>query len=187
MIEPLEVRSLLSADASVLTINVEEDAGLVVFRERGDTLRVEHGEESAEFDVATIDAIQVFGSDAADYIDLTDLDSIPVSLTGGAGDDTIVGSPGDDVLEGGAGDDLIYGGAGDDLIEGGSGRDEIYAEDGDDLLLTRDETLFEIAHGGDGFDRVDADRIFGVIPLDRALGIEDVVTDEPGETTDDAD
>lgn len=51
-------------------------------------------------------------------------------LSGGAGDDTIMGgggSAGDgDILRGGAGNDDLYGGDGDDTLEGGPGKDNLF-------------------------------------------------------------
>ena len=51
-------------------------------------------------------------------------------LTGGAGNDTIMGGGGSasdgDILRGGAGADALYGGQGDDILEGGPGADRLF-------------------------------------------------------------
>ena len=52
--------------------------------------------------------------------------TIPCSLSGGAGDDTLQGGSGNDTIDGGSGDDLLYGGAGNDQINGGDASDTIY-------------------------------------------------------------
>jgi Ca2+-binding RTX toxin-like protein len=67
--------------------------------------------------------------------------SLPVSMTGDAGDDTLIGGgladdlnggDGNDVLKGGAGNDRLTGGAGDDLLEGDAGADILDGGDGSD-------------------------------------------------------
>jgi Ca2+-binding RTX toxin-like protein len=47
------------------------------------------------------------------------------AVTGGAADDTLVGSPNSDTLNGGAGNDTLTGGAGIDMLFGGEGNDTI--------------------------------------------------------------
>jgi hypothetical protein len=69
--------------------------------------------------------------------------TIPVTMRGGPGGDTLVGGSGPDKLIGGdgndrlvgrGGDDLIYGGPGNDLIYGGSGEDSLRGGPGNDVL-----------------------------------------------------
>jgi Ca2+-binding RTX toxin-like protein len=62
------------------------------------------------------------------------------SLTGGSGNDTLVGLDGADTLEGGDGDDSLAGGAGGDTLDGG---------DGDDTLVGgAATTLYRVNTGG---------------------------------------
>ncbi|HWS37197.1 MAG TPA: calcium-binding protein [Actinoplanes sp.] len=72
------------------------------------------------------------------------------SLRGGAGNDKIYGLGGADKIFGGAGNDKIYGGAGDDEIEADSGNDVVSAGAGDDIVQgwTGNDTLI----GGAGHD-----------------------------------
>jgi putative cell wall-binding protein/Ca2+-binding RTX toxin-like protein len=72
------------------------------------------------------------------------------NVTGGRGNDTIIGDDKDNVLSGGPGDDTIYGGGGDDTIYGDAGDDELYGEEGNDTIDggAGDDYL----HGGDGDD-----------------------------------
>ncbi len=51
------------------------------------------------------------------------------NLTGGFGDDTLVGSSARNTLNGGAGDDVIRGGLGADALYGAAGRDSLLAVD----------------------------------------------------------
>ncbi len=84
-------------------------------------------------------------------------------LTGGGGDDKILGRGGNDRLDGGAGDDdlrgfggrdLLIGGAGDDNLKGDGGRDTLDGGSGDDTLWggSRDDVF--IFREGDGHDRI---------------------------------
>ncbi|RAR71636.1 Ca2+-binding RTX toxin-like protein, partial [Paracidovorax anthurii] len=55
-------------------------------------------------------------------------------FTGGAGNDTIVGTKSADTISGLGGDDSLYGGDGNDVILGGDGNDFLSAQGGDDVL-----------------------------------------------------
>jgi Ca2+-binding RTX toxin-like protein len=70
-----------------------------------------------------------------------------MTLDGGKGDDTIVGSEGNDTIRGGKGNDLIMGAGGHDNIEGGRGSDQIWGGDGNDTI-----------HGGKGKDTIHGGR-----------------------------
>ena len=65
------------------------------------------------------------------------------ALTGGAGDDVLLGTSNGERITGEAGADSLDGAGGDDTLEGGPGDDVLTGGDGDDLLA-----------GGDGVDRV---------------------------------
>ncbi|MBD2440342.1 calcium-binding protein, partial [Nostoc sp. FACHB-110] len=68
-------------------------------------------------------------------------------ITGGAGNDQLIGEGFDDILNGGAGNDVIDGGAGNDNLQGGDGKDIITKGAGNDTV-----------DGGAGIDTlVDAD------------------------------
>lgn len=53
-------------------------------------------------------------------------------LTGGSGDDVLLGDGGKNTIEGGPGDDRIHGRGGADILSGGTGRDELVGGRGDD-------------------------------------------------------
>ena len=83
-------------------------------------------------------------------------------VTGGAGNDRIVGNteanqldggPGNDTVAGGDGNDSLTGSAGDDTLDGGLGNDTVTGGDGNDSLTgsAGDDTL----DGGAGSDSVD--------------------------------
>jgi Ca2+-binding RTX toxin-like protein len=77
---------------------------------------------------------------------------IPVTMRGGAGNDTLVGGSGPDKLIGGEGNDRLIGGRGDDQLYGGPGRDTMFGGPGNDLLRggPRDDQL----SGGPGNNAV---------------------------------
>lgn len=65
------------------------------------------------------------------------------TLTGGSGDDTLIGGTGNDILygdegkdhlEGGLGNDALYGEEGKDSLKGGLGNDLLYGGEGKDIL-----------------------------------------------------
>jgi Ca2+-binding RTX toxin-like protein len=79
------------------------------------------------------------------------------NVTGGSGNDMLIGSSVVNVLTGGAGDDVLNGGAGNDTMVGGTGNDTYIANTGDilteaagaangtaDLVLT-DSNIFSLA------------------------------------------
>ena len=80
----------------------------------------------------------------------------PMTLVGGAGNDTLIGSLGADMLAGGAGNDSLVGNGGDDVIRGNGGADWISGNDGNDNLNGNAgvDTLFGNA-GNDVFHDTD--------------------------------
>ncbi|MET4520159.1 Ig-like domain-containing protein, partial [Bradyrhizobium sp. I1.7.5] len=71
-------------------------------------------------------------------------------LSGGEGDDLLVGGNGNDVLEGGAGSDLISGGSGNDELIGNLGRNTLDGGSGDDAFFVTNatDTVCEKLHEG---------------------------------------
>ncbi len=140
--------------------------------------------------------IRADGGDGDDLIDLSGFElSTPTQLSGGSGDDTIVGSPGGgNVIDGGGGDDELIGGSGsglpglfDDTIDGGTGNDEIDGGGGDDALSGGDGD--DTIRGGAGNDTIDGDAgedvLFGGTGNDTLRGgaDDDVLQGEAGFNT----
>ena len=128
--------------------------------------------------VNTLTSISVFGGDGPNRIDLTNVTTaafavgLTVTVNGGDGGDTILGSEFADSLIGGNGADSITGALADDTLEGGNGIDTIRGGVGDDSLF-----------GGDGADSITgdagndtvvagngADQVFGDAGLDSLNG-----------------
>jgi hypothetical protein len=59
---------------------------------------------------------------------------IPVSLNGGAGNDTLIGGSSDDDLDGGSGNDSLNGGEGDDFLLGNTGNDTLFGGEDNDIV-----------------------------------------------------
>jgi Ca2+-binding RTX toxin-like protein len=76
----------------------------------------------------------------------------PDKLIGGAGNDRLIGGPGDDALYGGPGNDVLSGGPGNDLLNGGPGNDVLNGGPGDDVL--RGGPGEDVLRGGPGKNAV---------------------------------
>jgi serralysin len=90
---------------------------------------------------------------------------LPMSVHGGAGNDTLLGGDaddfldgdrGDDTIDGGAGADVLNGGLGDDHMTGGAGVDRFDGGPGRDTIDSKDGNA-EIVNCGIGVDAVTAD------------------------------
>ena len=77
----------------------------------------------------------IVGTPGSDTINGTAGDDV---ICGLGGNDTINGRGGDDRILGGAGNDILLGGPGDDEIDGGSGTDALTGGPGNDRLLALD-------------------------------------------------
>jgi Ca2+-binding RTX toxin-like protein len=88
--------------------------------------------------------------------------SLKTIFDGGAGDDLITGGSANETLYGGFGDDTMSGGDGADYVHGGLGDDQVHGDAGDDSLFGEDgnDTLFggvggDVLVGGMGNDTLD--------------------------------
>ena len=138
------------------------------------------GTGQADVDLQLLGLDSVTGDDRANVLDASGL-STSVILSGGAGDDTIIGSEAGDLLSGGDGADRLLGGDGDDTlfidaqdieIVGGGGNDiavitsennetfelstsdveVVYGNIGNDVLNAANAENEIILHGGNGDD-----------------------------------
>jgi Ca2+-binding RTX toxin-like protein len=87
------------------------------------------------------------------------------SITGGSGNDTFLGGAGNDDLRGRNGNDVIYGDTGNDVIRGGNGNDSLNGDAGKDSIYGGAGR--DVIHGGDNNDLLVAvgggqsDAVFG--------------------------
>ncbi len=83
---------------------------------------------------STMEAVQLIGGASANKIDAS-LSNRAVTIEGGLGNDTLIGSRFNDVLIGGSGKDSLLGGAGRDTLNGGAGNDYLSGGADDDSLI----------------------------------------------------
>src|SRR3546814_9053421 len=108
--------------------------------------------ENAELDLgAGTDTLNYGGTSAAVQADLLTGTATGFSfvrgvenVTGGTGNDTLLGNVAGNHFVGAGGNDTLRGGFGNDSLAGNAGTDLLYGEQGDDII-----------NGGDGDDRVD--------------------------------
>jgi Ca2+-binding RTX toxin-like protein len=93
------------------------------------------------FPGSQLKSIVVNANGGDDWVKVDESLSVPVTMNGGSGNDTLMGGKGADYLNGGTGDDKILGGGGNDVINGDQGNDLLIGGDGNDII-----------HGGDGDD-----------------------------------
>lgn len=151
-----------AGEANHLTLTMP-DASTVVVRDPtgpltagGGCAATAPGEVTCAAAPALVDMVTVSAGDGDDVVDGSAL-PVPLSASGGPGDDLLIGGRGDDVLMGGPGRDQLVGGAGNDHLIGGGSADRLDGGDGADVLdLSGDSptALREFATCGDGADEV---------------------------------
>ena len=102
-----------------------------------------------------ITATDAIGATVSSALILNTVENAGFDITGGSGDDVLVGTQGDDFIDGGSGNDSISGLAGDDVLIGNTGNDTIDGGDGDDLFIVEGAGLGkDVYTGGAGYDRI---------------------------------
>lgn len=81
-----------------------------------------------------VESIELLAGSGNDRLDASAC-TIPVTLRGGMGNDTIFGGSANDLLSGGAGNDFIRGNDGNDTVFGGTGDDDVHGGNGDDYVV----------------------------------------------------
>jgi RTX calcium-binding nonapeptide repeat (4 copies) len=106
--------------------------------------------------------------------------TIPMTVDGGAGNDTITSGAADDVLIGGRGDDRILGGDGNDLIFGGRGNDFVDGERGTDTEILGAGKDIAQWLPGEGNDNIDGGSGHDTLVFDGANANEKFVASAAG-------
>ncbi|MDT8388715.1 MAG: calcium-binding protein [Thiogranum sp.] len=76
-------------------------------------------------------------------------------ISGGEGDDVLIGTDGNDYIEAFSGKDSVNAGAGDDIIIGGTGRDQLDGGAGDDVFVIEgSDADYDMIFGGEGEDSI---------------------------------
>ena len=113
------------------------------------SLLVDVGEDGTidfAFAFGTFSSVDVQGRDGVDELRAASALTMPVTLDGGAGNDTLIGGSGDDVLLGGTGNDFVDGSRGNDTALLGGGDDHFQWDPGDG------SDIVEGQGGADEFD-----------------------------------
>jgi Ca2+-binding RTX toxin-like protein len=123
------------------SISVTDDAGSVV--------AIENGQSSSPF--SGVMEVSITGGGGNDTISMAGI-PIPAAISGGGGDDSIIGGARGDSLKGGGGNDTIGGAGGNDTINGGSGMNSLRGGAGNDSITGTgsDNTIV----GGGGGDTI---------------------------------
>src|SRR6185437_2573894 len=143
-IQTLEPRRLLSASVSLaaggaLTVNGTPGNDLIritLDAVNPRQLDVIVNGATQSFTASSVSAITVnagSGNDDVEVLELNGPINVPMTLLGGAGNDTLVGGSGNDYIDGGAGNDTIAGEAGTNILIGSSGTNRLVSEGTDTL------------------------------------------------------
>jgi Ca2+-binding RTX toxin-like protein len=130
-----------------------------------DSLQVDFGDDgSAEFGFERREIAQIVvdagnGDDAVRIDESNGVfsDTIPTTLEGGNGNDTLAGGAGDGSLVGGNGNDTLAGGNGNEKLIGENGNDSIDGNKGNDGALLGNGNDTFIWDPGDGSDTIEGD------------------------------
>jgi uncharacterized delta-60 repeat protein len=139
------------------------DDAIAIASDGDDFVTAEVNGKLAYFARSGLKSVQVDAGAGNDGVNAEELNGVPATIDGGAGDDVIdggqagnllIGGAGNDFLNGGQGNDTLLGGDGKDELEGGFGQDEIDGGAGNDRISDFDNVSDDF-HGGDGIDSID--------------------------------
>ena len=136
-----------AADDDV-TISREQDGRLLLSRDGGGIVAAALPCEPVGADVRC-PAVQALSADLREGVDKLSAPTVTVPMT-------LAGGDGNDTLTGGLAGDVLAGGAGIDTLNGGPGIDEYFGEADADVIVSRDGVPERISCGT-GDDRVDND------------------------------
>ncbi|MFI5379501.1 MAG: calcium-binding protein [Tepidisphaerales bacterium] len=143
MIQQLEPRRLLSlsvsVDGSILIVRGDKANNVITVDQNATSLTATIDDSTFTTPLRKVKSIQVMGMEGNDLITLTPNVTLPATLYGGAGNDTLVGSDHPCTLSGDAGNDVLRPGHGKDVVSGGSGIDTAdYSSRTEALTITLD-------------------------------------------------
>ena len=153
-------------EKGVLTIegtNASDKIALRLQAREPDILQVDVGDDgTADFSFNRADVVEIVvpAGNGDDIVRIDEsngvfTDSIPTTLDGGNGNDTLIGGSGAETLIGGNGNDTLIGGPGADTLLGGNGNDTIDGGRGNDVALMGNGDDTFVWNPGDGSDTVE--------------------------------
>jgi len=142
VVESLEQRQLLSVSLhnGILAIegtDAAESITILPSPRFAGKLQVNVNKQKQFFDEADVKGIYIDANAGNDRVVIENIGkriTIPCTIHGGPGNDTLGGGFGKDIIDGGSGDDLISGGGGGSILVGGPGNDRIMGGDGADTI-----------------------------------------------------
>ncbi len=142
-----------------------EDDKIVLFLKAGDpgTLQIDlDGDGAADDSFARADvtsiSVEAGRGDDSVRIDETNgafTDTVPTTMDGGDGTDSLTGGAGASTMSGGSGNDQLIGGSGAERLNGGDGNDRIDGNRGNDVALMGDGDDTFVWDPGDGSDTIE--------------------------------
>jgi VCBS repeat-containing protein len=175
---------------SIASVNGTGTLGSLVFDASAQTLRYVADNDAFDALAPGQTAVDHFAYTVTDGHGLTSTATVAVtvtgiadgvSLSGGNGSDTLVGTGGEDRLDGGNGNDvlnglgghdLLLGGNGTDTLNGGSGNDVLAGGNGNDLLIGGSGAdTFRFGRGGGSDTILDFDTNADHLQLEPGIGI----------------
>jgi Ca2+-binding RTX toxin-like protein len=157
LFEPLEAREFLSAPPSTYTA-IHRVKTLSLHGTKGDdvaTVDVKKGRivftlngVTRKYSSSGVGTISINLGDGNDLF-VAGAAAPALSVSGGAGDDTIIGGSRNDTLVGDGDDDSIIGNAGNDVIDAGEGQDTLLGNAGRDTLWSQDGETDVVDGGAD--------------------------------------
>ncbi len=166
----IRVRGYEPAD-QILFLGAADDAVRVIGSDEADTISITANGTQARVDVSGYSAAVAVGGGASLTIDCSEGDD-HVSCVGNLAAITLItidGGMGDDTLLGSNGPDLLIGSSGGDFIDGQQGADTISMGDGDDVFQWDPGDGNDVVEGDDGTDaiRFNGSNIGEILELSR--------------------
>lgn len=174
-----------NVDNGVLTVEGTNGGDRIALRLQAGQpgiLQVDVGDDgSADFSfalkaIAKIDVDAGNGDDSVRIDESNDVfgDTVPTTIDGGNGNDSLTGGSGAGTLIGGNGDDILSGGSGAEKLDGGNGNDSIDGNRGNDVALLGNGDDTFIWDPGDGSDTVEGQNGEDTMVFNGANGAEHV-------------
>ena len=138
-VENLEARRFLSFTlvGGALTVTGTGGDDIISLKLVGNQIRLSTDGVVKKFAEASVTSIQISGGNGKDTVSIQGAITVPATLFGEAGNDSLHGGGGNDSINGGAGNDTLDGGLGADTLNGTEGNDTAtYADRTEDLTIT---------------------------------------------------
>ena len=172
-VENLEARRFLSFTlvGGALTVTGTGGDDIISLKLVGNQIRLSTDGVVKKFAEASVTSIQISGGNGKDTVSIQGAITVPATLFGEAGNDSLHGGGGNDSINGGAGNDTLDGGLGADTLNGTEGNDTAtYADRTEDLTITAEGIANDGAPGEDDNVTTTVENIIGGSGNDSIVG-----------------